>query len=221
MAVLPHGDGPAKACIDRYEFPNLPCSWPVVWVRADQADAICRAEGKRLCDAHEWESACSGTPQPEDWAHLGNASRRKIWAYGDARDPSLCAFGKDKTKGCEAAIEANRNVAAACGSNTWPSGHQWRCAGPDGVFDLHGNAAEHMNLARGPKESGASGGSGATEMKGSWFVFPNHPGPVPHEDDCLWRAPGWHRTKVSDPRSHANYHLGFRCCLDVGRGGRE
>ena len=32
---------------------------------------------------------------------------------------------------------------------------------------------------------------------------------------CRWRAPYWHGTRVLDPRSHANYHLGFRCCKSL------
>ena len=50
----------AKLCIDQFEFPNIPCDYPVVWVRANEAAAICEAAGKRLCDAHEWEGACDG-----------------------------------------------------------------------------------------------------------------------------------------------------------------
>jgi hypothetical protein len=30
-----------------------------------------------------------------------------------------------------------------------------------------------------------------------------------------WRAPFWHGTRVMDTNSHANYHLGFRCCETV------
>lgn len=213
MAVVPGSQG--KVCVDRYEFPNIPCDYPVTWVQANQAADICKAEGKRLCDAHEWESSCSGTPQPQDWKHPGNSAREKTWAYGKSRDPSLCAFGQPKSPGCDAAIVANKNVASACMPNTWPAGSFPQCAGDLGVYDLHGNAAEHMNLARGPSEAGANGGSGVTEMKGSWFVFPRKPGKGPHEDDCVWRAPGWHRTAVASPASHANYHLGFRCCADV------
>ncbi len=50
----------AKACIDQFEFPDIPCEYPVVWVKAREAAEICSAEGKRLCDAHEWEGACEG-----------------------------------------------------------------------------------------------------------------------------------------------------------------
>ena len=47
----------AKVCIDQFEFPDIPCSYPVVWVKAREAAEICWAMGKRLCDAHEWEGA--------------------------------------------------------------------------------------------------------------------------------------------------------------------
>jgi sulfatase modifying factor 1 len=211
MAVVPSKDG-KKVCIDRYEFPNVPCDYPVTWVQANQAAEICEAEGKRLCDAHEWEAACSNTAQPQDWEHPGNGARKKTWAYGDQRQPELCAFGQPKSPGCDAAIGTNQNVRGSCGPNSWPSGSFPQCAGALGVYDQHGNVAEHMNLARNSREAGANGGHGVTEMKGSWFVF-NKNGPrTVHEDDCVWRAPGWHRTDVMSNGSHANYHLGFRCC---------
>lgn len=215
MAVVPSGDG-EKVCIDRFEFPNVPCDYPVTWTQADQAAAICESEGKRLCDAHEWEGACAGEPQPPDWKHPGNGSVKKTWAYGDKRDASLCAFGQPKSPGCDAAIVANKNVPQSCGPNTWPSGSFPQCAGELGVYDQHGNAAETMNLARNEREAGSHGGHGVTELKGSWFVFSNQTGAkTPHEDSCQWRAPGWHRTDILSRASHANYHLGFRCCADV------
>jgi hypothetical protein len=49
-------------------------------------------------------------------------------------------------------------------------------------------------------------------MKGSWFIFDKYRA---HEDWCRWRAPYWHGSRVMDPGSHANYHLGFRCCLTL------
>ena len=57
----------AKACIDQFEFPDIPCTYPVVWVKAREAAEICRAEGKRLCDADEWEGACAGSLEPPDY----------------------------------------------------------------------------------------------------------------------------------------------------------
>ncbi|MBL3565978.1 hypothetical protein JMM59_13330, partial [Rhodovulum sulfidophilum] len=33
----------AKACIDQFEYPGIPCSYPVVWVKAKEAAEICAA----------------------------------------------------------------------------------------------------------------------------------------------------------------------------------
>jgi hypothetical protein len=85
------------------------------------------------------------------------------------------------------------------------------------VYDQHGNAAEHMNLPMEPSELTSRGGYGWTEMKGSWFFFGTYEA---HEDDCRWRAPSWHETKLMEVNSHSNYHLGFRCCMNVGGGVR-
>jgi formylglycine-generating enzyme required for sulfatase activity len=101
-----------------------------------------------------------------------------------------------------------------CESNTFPSGFYPDCVSPLGVYDLHGNVAEHMNL---PLDSSQMASRGSrtysyTEMKGSWFVFDSYRA---HEDWCRWRAPFWHGSRVLDPKSHRNYHLGFRCCCEV------
>ena len=62
---------------------------------------------------------------------------------------------------------------------------------------------ESQMASRGSRELGY------TEMKGSWFVFDDFRA---HDDWCRWRAPFWHGSRVMDAHSHANYHLGFRCC---------
>lgn len=214
----------AEACIDQYEFPDLPCVYPVVWVRAREAAELCAAVGKRLCDAHEWEGACAGSLRPPDYrfdlargvapsaavARMRAASNRaegarKVWAYGSTYRTGICATGGAKTAGC------NGGDWQGCGSNTYPAGAFPQCRSPLGVYDLHGNAAEHMNLPLEPDQMASRGSVelGVTEMKGSWFVFDRYRA---HEDACRWRAPYWHGTRVLDPDSHENYHLGFRCC---------
>lgn len=208
----------AAVCIDQYEFPGIPCEYPLVWVRADQAVELCRAVGKRICDAHEWEGACAGAlKKPEqEYAfgqrrmmieYLHNKERQIVWAYGSAKDHSKCATMSKKSSTC--------NVIdwGLCGSNTYPAGSFPECRSPLGVFDQHGNAAEHMNLPLTPEELAGRGGAGETEMKGSWFIFSTYEA---HPDDCRWRAPMWHKTKITAEDSHRNYHLGFRCCRDIG-----
>ena len=207
----------AKVCIDQFEFPNLVCDYPVVWVRANEAQALCHALGKRLCDAHEWEGGCAGAlksaeseypfnPRRIQMAYDHNLHREIVWSYGKEENQALCATGSRKSPKCLTP------TWGGCGSNDYPAGSFPECVSPLGVYDLNGNAAEHMNFPRKLEELGSRGGSGETEMKGSWFIFARERA---HIDDCRWRAPDWHVTKIDDPNSHRNYHLGFRCCRDL------
>lgn len=217
----------AKACIDEFEFPDIPCAYPVVWVRAREAAEICWAMGKRLCDAHEWEGACAGSLEPPDYrfdlaigvspeegirrmrfAHNQADSKNKTWSYGPAYQRGICATSGQKTPGC------NGGSWTGCGSNTFPAGDFPACRSPLGVYDLNGNAAEHMNLPLNERQMSSLGSRelGYTEMKGSWFIFDTFRA---HEDWCRWRAPFWHGSRVMDEHSHANYHLGFRCCKSL------
>ena len=204
----------ASVCIDRYEFPNLPCDYPVTWVTTGEAQALCKTLGKRLCDAHEWEGACAGRlldpeadyrfgPDRNTRRGLHNIKREIRWAYGPKKNHSLCATNSHRSKNC--ATSGWRG----CGSNTYPAGAFPTCRSPFGVYDQHGNAAEHMLLPAVPAELGTNGGTGVPEMKGSWFIFAHFEA---HIDDCRWRAPSWHD---NEGMRHANYHLGFRCCRDV------
>jgi hypothetical protein len=225
----------AAACIDQFEFPDIPCAYPVVWVKAQEAAEICAAEGKRICDANEWEDACEGRTEPADYrfdlaagvapevaihamrlAHNRAHADDKRWSYGSSYERGICATGSFKTEGC------NGGSWTQCGSNTYPAGDFPACRSPLEVYDLNGNAAEHMNLPLSPAQMSSRGSTtlGYTEMKGSWFIFDTYRA---HEDWCRWRAPFWHGTRVMDPHSHANYHLGFRCCnsLSAKSGGER
>jgi len=218
----------AKACIDQFEFPNIPCEYPVVWVRAREAALLCEAVGKRLCDAHEWEGACAGALEPADYrfdlaraaspnaaiarmasAHNSKHGPDKTWSYGPAYQEGVCAAGSHKSPGCQG------GGWAKCGSNTYPAGHFPDCRSALAVYDLNGNAAEHMSLPLDESQMASQGSKelGYTEMKGSWFIFDSYRA---HPDWCRWRAPFWHGSRVMDAQSHANYHLGFRCCKSLG-----
>lgn len=216
----------ARVCIDQYEFPDLPCAYPVVWVRAREAQELCQAVGKRLCDAHEWEGACAGQLEPPDYdfslargvdasaavARMRRAANRahagsKSWSYGPVYRSGVCATAGVKSEGC------NGGDWRGCGSNTFPAGAFPACRSALGVYDLNGNAAEHMNLPLAEDQLASRGERlGVTEMKGSWFIFDRYRA---HEDWCRWRAPFWHGSRVMDPKSHQNYHLGFRCCKSL------
>ncbi len=207
----------ARACMDELEFPNVPCEYPVVHVRANEAEGLCRAIGKRICDTHEWEGACAGalrSPEVEyQWGRprdevqtYHNHVRDIVWSYGAKKNHAACGLQSFRTPGCPG------GGYEKCGSNTYPTGAFPECRSALGVFDMHGNVAEHMNLPTIRAEMASSGGTGFTEMKGSWFAFGTQ---YPHNDDCRWRAPAWHETRLTSESSHYNYHLGFRCCQDI------
>jgi len=209
--------GDAKACIDMFEFPNIPCTYPVVWTKAREAAEICAAVGKRLCDAHEWEGACAGALEPPDYffgygsveatrnLHNKKYGPTKRWAYGPSFQRGICAQNSEKSATC------GGGGYRSCGSNTYPTGAFPKCKSTLGVYDQHGNAAEHMNLPMTPDQMASRGSTklGVTEMKGSWFIWDKYRA---HPDWCRWRAPFWHGSRVMSAGSHENYHLGFRCC---------
>jgi formylglycine-generating enzyme required for sulfatase activity len=82
-----------RVCIDQFEFPNIPCEYPLVWVSSFEASRLCQSMGKRLCNSHEWEGACAGRAHPPQESYrfeLGslqerraraNQGREMIWAF--------------------------------------------------------------------------------------------------------------------------------------------
>ncbi len=79
-AELPNGPG---LWIDRFEYPNQAGAMPLTGVDARAAVLLCQAEGKRLCQAHEWERACGG-------------SEHAAQPYGDRYIRAACAVELDK-----------------------------------------------------------------------------------------------------------------------------
>jgi formylglycine-generating enzyme required for sulfatase activity len=210
----------ATVCVDMFEYPNVPLAYPVVWVRANEAAVLCAAEGGRIGDAHEWEGAAAGALLAPDYRFdLGSQGAMRAWhnqrwggtsnqtSIGEWR-AGICATGSRKTPGC------NGGDFNGCGSNTYPAGSFPQCRSPLGVYDIDGNAAEHMNLPLNESQMASRGSTtlGVTEMKGSWFIWDTIRA---HPNWARWRAPFWHGSRVMDPASHRNYHLGFRCFRDV------
>ncbi len=210
----------ATVCVDMFEYPNVPLAYPVVWVRAREAALLCAAEGGRIGDAHEWEGAAAGALLEPDYRFdLGSQAAMRAWhnqnwawqsnlySIGEWQ-AGICATGSRKTAGC------NGGDFNGCGSNTYPAGSFPQCRSPLGVYDIDGNAAEHMNLPLNESQMASLGSTtlGVTEMKGSWFIWDTIRA---HPNWARWRAPFWHGSRVMDPASHRNYHLGFRCFRDI------
>lgn len=209
----------ARVCADMFEYPNVPGMYPVTWVRAREAAELCWAEGKRMGDAHEWEGASHGALTPPDYffgmsvqaaraTHNAKYQSSARYSIGPEWRSGVCATGSFKNAGCDG------GNFSSCGSNTYPAGSFPACKSPLGVYDLDGNAAEHMNLPLAPDQMSSRGSRklGVTEMKGSWFIWDTVRA---HTHWSRWRAPYWHGSRVMAAGSHHNYHLGFRCFKDV------
>ena len=150
----------ARACIDQFEFPDIPCAYPVVWVRAREAALLCEAVGKRLCDAHEWEGACAGSLEAPDYRFdLAQGPRPGLRRRVDARRPQPRPRGEQVLE-----LRPRLPEGRLRGVEPEDPGLRRRRMGPlriehlprrllprratarSGVYDLNGNAAEHMNL---------------------------------------------------------------------------
>jgi formylglycine-generating enzyme required for sulfatase activity len=63
-----------------FEYPNVRGTMPMFGTPYPKAKELCRAAGKRLCTADEWERACKGP-------------RSTIYSYGDTFDEDFCGLG--------------------------------------------------------------------------------------------------------------------------------
>ncbi len=202
----------AKTCIDVFEYPNVACELPFVWGNPTDAQAMCAAEGKRLCAQSEWNLACGGDP-------AGGPDSR--YAYGSEPDLEICNTNKPHpmrgtTKSWVCSVTDAKTAWETCATETEPSGAFPKCRSRFGVYDQHGNVAEMMSR----KEAATV----YTQLKGSAFfyvdVFRRHDDPSrsregreTYPDQCNF-DPRWHVEELSKAL-HSNYHLGFRCCRDI------
>lgn len=205
MVPIAVGSDKPAYCIDVFEFPNVACELPMVWVPPPRAQKLCELQGKRLCDQREWNLACSGDPE-------GGPERR--YAYGERLDLDACHTRRPKRVGCS--TQTAQAAWASCGTDTEPSGAFPRCRSRFGVYDQHGNVAEVMTRTE-------KDGSVMTQLKGSAWFYEQvskeafEPAPPGHKDaypDHCAFDPRWHVEPLARAQ-HVNYHLGFRCCKSV------
>ncbi|MFO0568214.1 MAG: SUMF1/EgtB/PvdO family nonheme iron enzyme [Polyangiaceae bacterium] len=108
-----------RYCIDEYEYTPSGFSLPLVNVSWGEAQNICGAMEKRLCQEDEWEFACEG---PEALPY----------PYGYVRDGAACNHDLDDLFDPRQKLY-DRRVA----TDSLP-----RCKSPFGVFNLVGNVDE-------------------------------------------------------------------------------
>jgi hypothetical protein len=132
-AVCDGPERPLRFCIDTHEEPGAD-RLPTVMISWYDADRLCRAQGKRLCDDDEWTLACEGpdrTPYP----------------YGWERDETACNIGKTLPPHRDNAKIYSKDPAVSQKELDRldlrvPSGSMPRCVSAYGVYDMTGNVDE-------------------------------------------------------------------------------
>jgi len=163
----------AKLCIDQYEYPNIACDYPVTWVKSDQAEPV-QAQGKRLCDAHEWEGACAGALHtPESRLHVRRApldarvlaqKSRELVGVRKKRDLKLCATAAKEPQ----VLRAGWSYAVATPIRRLLSRMRELVRA---VYDSTATRRAHGICRSSPKSGQPRPGTGENEMKGSWGSF--------------------------------------------------
>ncbi|MEM9692754.1 MAG: SUMF1/EgtB/PvdO family nonheme iron enzyme [Myxococcota bacterium] len=198
----------AEVCMDIFEFPNRRCELPFVWSGATIANEVCKRLGKRLCRQEEWMVACGGDP-------TGGEARR--YAYGEQLDLAACNTSK-RARELQAEGPCDprtvKSTWETCVTGSERSGAFPGCRSRFGVYDLHGNVAEAMT------RFDFAEGKTVSQFKGSAFFYVDvqrevgeEPTRETYPDHCR-HDPRWH-VQPMDRAWHVNYHLGFRCCLDL------
>jgi hypothetical protein len=132
-----------RFCMDTYEYPDKKGERPRVMFNFPQAQHLCAAEGKRVCNETEWTMACEG---PE----------YKPYPYGYTRDPKTCNGDREYVEpkvsshddaGIPIYAFASKDDAVSKPEleRLWQgveSGSQPRCVSDYGVWDMPGNSDE-------------------------------------------------------------------------------
>lgn len=162
---------------------------PQGYISGTVAERACRASGKRLCKASEWELACRGPS--------GSA-----FPYGRDRKRGVC---NDDVREVHPVVEASRaagldrerywlegmNLPAInqLDQSVTPTGERAECRTEDGIYDMVGNLHEWVD---------DPGGT----FRGGYYMDTSHNG-----EGCAYQTTG-HAVGYHD------YSTGFRCCME-------
>lgn len=177
-------------CIDVYEYPNREGAHPPWMVSWYDAEATCRALGKRTCWDEEWVTACEGpdeAPFPYGWERDNTKCNiDNMWLEPRLKE----MYSKDKDIALKELSRLDQSV---------PSGSMPACVSGYGVHDLTGNMDEWVTRAdRKDKEKSEWAGL----KGGGWGHVRNACRPM----------------TTSHPPDFTYYFVTFRCCKDpLGR----
>jgi len=157
---------------------------PQGYISGVEAGAACRAAGKRLCTASEWQRACMGR-SPTKYPYGDDEVAGRCNGDGTRRHPIVELFGSGDAFGDPAKMNDPRiNQLPGTLSRT---GARDRCRNSYGVYDMVGNLHEWIDDPGG-------------EFRGGYYMDTHKNG-----DGCLYRT-------TAHDAGYRDYSTGFRCC---------
>jgi protein-disulfide isomerase/peroxiredoxin len=132
-----------EASIEGGKARSVPGTAPARGVTWYEADAACKAVGKRLCSEGEWLSACTGAVAVDadgDGVFSKDPIVGRQHVYGEHYREGWCADGRKKGEGDDLL-----------------TGNHPNCVTPTGIYDLEGGMKEWVGLT--PDKAAFKGGS--------------------------------------------------------------
>jgi hypothetical protein len=161
----------------------------VTWT---EADAACKAAGKRLCTSTEWFLACSGAPITDGTTCGTTANDGCYYPYGDTYDANAVGKCNGLDNDGDSQTAGDQNLLLATGAKA-------ACVSHDQVYDLSGNLREWTNDAR---SDGTPPDPDGHTVRGGAYDTPSG------GQRCDNRF-------VVMPTDFYFPNLGFRCCSDT------
>ncbi len=164
---------------------SKPGQVPQGYVSGKQADAACKAAGKRLCSDAEWLRACKG-PAGTTYPY-GATLKAKVCNDSRAVHPAVEYFG---TSASWIWSELGHPCINQLAESLAATGDFAGCVSAEGLFDLMGNLHEWTADPEGT-------------FRGGFYV------------DTKLNGPGCLYATTAHDMGHWDYSTGFRCCTDA------
>jgi hypothetical protein len=165
-------------------------AYPQGYVSNVQAQAACRASGKRLCTLDEWTAACRGRPAHDYVYPYGDTYEAGRCNEGD-ESPIVRIFGPSPTYSND---ELNDPRCDQLDGGLERGGTHASCASAYGAFDMHGNLHEWIDDTPVPSEPDRG------SFVGGYFV------------DAKLNGAGCEYRTTAHAKTYHDYSTGFRCC---------